>query len=69
MYGDENVSGQNLSVGFDFRVVQTDMYQVINDTMFIDNTSGHSEVVHGVLGINFLLFHRNLPNLYLNALH
>ena len=53
-----------------FRVVnQTAMYQGADDTMFVGNTNGHSDVVNGVLGVDFLSFHRNLCNLYLNTLY
>ena len=70
LHGGVNVSGQKLSVGFFFRVVnQTAMYQVVDDTMFVDNTNGQSDVVNGVLGVDFLSFHRNLSNLYLNTLY
>ena len=69
-HGCVNVSGQKFSVGFIFRVVnQTSMYQGVDDTMFVDNTNGHSDVVNGVLGVDFLSFQRNLSNLYLSTLY
>ena len=41
LHGGVNVSGQKLSVGFVFRVVnETAVYHVFDDTMFIDNTNG-----------------------------
>ena len=64
------ISGQNLSVRFIFRVVnQTAIYQIVDDTMFVDNRNRQSDVVNGVLGVDFLSFHRNLSNLYLNTLY
>ena len=70
LHGGVNVGGQKLSVGFSFRVVnQTSMYQLVDDTMFIDNTNGHIDVVNGVLGVDYVSFHRNLSNLYRNTLY
>ena len=70
LHGGVNVSGEKFSVGFVFRVInQTALYQVVDDTMFIDNTNGQSHVVNGVLGINLLSFHRKLCNLYLNKMY
>ena len=41
LYGGVYISGQKLSVGFVFRVVnQTTLYQVFDDTMFVDNING-----------------------------
>ena len=62
LYGGVNVRCQKISVGFVFRVInQTTMYQVFDDTIFVDNMNGQS--------VNFLSFHRNLCNLYLNTLY
>ena len=70
LHGGVNISGQKFSVGFVFRVVnKTTVYHVIDDTMFIDNINGQSDVVNGVLGVNFLSFHRNLCKLYLNKVY
>ena len=70
MHGGTNISGQKFSVEFIFRVVnQTAVYHVFYDTMFIDNTNGQSDFANGVLGVNFLSFHRNVCNLYLNKLY
>ena len=69
LHGGVNVTGQKFSVGFVFRVVnKTALYQVFDDTMFIDNPNGQSDVVDGVVGVNLPSFHRNLYNLYLNKM-
>ena len=69
LHGGVNVTGQKFSVGFVFRVVnKTALYQVFDDTMFIDNTNGQSDIVNGVVGVNLPSFHRNLYNLYSNKM-
>ena len=67
LHGGVNVTGEKFSVGFVFRVVnKTAVYRVCDDTMIIDNTTGQSDVVNGVLGVNLSSFHTKLYNLYLN---
>ena len=69
LHGGVNVTDQKFCVGFVFRVVdKTALYQVFNDNMFIDNTNGQSDVVNGVVGVNFPFFHMKLYNLYLNKM-
>ena len=70
MYGGVNLSGDNFSVGFVFRVVNdTYMYHLSDDTMVYDNSSGHGDVVNGILGIDIMSFHWNLLTLYRNTLY
>ena len=53
-----------------FRVVnETAFYHVVDDAIFIENKNVNSEVVNGILGVNFLLYHKNLCNLYMNTLY
>ena len=54
LYGAVNVSGEKGSVGFIFRVVnEATVYHVVDDTMIIENKTGNSDVVNGVLGVDF----------------
>ena len=69
LHGGVNVTGEKFSVGFVFRVVnKTALYRVCDDTMLMDNTTGQSDVVNGVLGVNFANFHMKLYNLYRNKM-
>ena len=69
MHGGVNLSGEKFSVGFVFRVVKdTHKYHLSDDTMVYDNSSGHGDVVDGILGIDIMSFHWNLLTLYRNTL-
>ena len=43
---------------------KTALYRIFDDTMLMDNPNGQSDVVNGVLGVNFANFHMKLYNLY-----
>ncbi len=70
MHGGVHLSGEKFSVGFVFRVVkETHKYHLSDDTMVYDNSSGHGDVVNGILGIDIMSFHWNLLTLYCNTLY
>ena len=70
MHGGVHLSGEKFSVGFVFRVVkETQNYHLSDDTMVYDNSSGHGDVVNGILGIDIMSFHWNLLTLYRNTLY
>ena len=69
MHGGVNVSGEKISVGFVFRVVnETYMHDSIDDIMVYHNFAGHGNIVTGILGIGTVSFYWDLSNLYRNTL-
>ena len=70
LHGCVNVSGEQFSIGFVFRVVNhTAMYHSNDDTMVVDTSDLESDIVNGVLGFDIGTFHSNLINLYCNTLY
>ena len=71
MHGDVHLSGEEFSVGFVLRVVnETYIYiSFSDDSTVYDNSSGHGDVVNGILDIDIMSFHWNLFTLYRNSFY
>ena len=66
-YGGVNVSGRKLSVGLEFRVVDTEeSYNLENDRMIVDHMYENNDVVEGIVGYDYVRYHDALKWLYRN---
>ena len=64
IHGGVNVTGETLCAGIVLRVVSSiELYNTINDTMIVDGSSNHNDIVHGVLGVDLFNFHNRLNRL------
>lgn len=64
---DVNVEGRKLSVRLVFRCVQSKhLYNINDDTMIIDHLFDNSDIMHCIVGYDYIEFHNTLKSLYHN---
>ena len=67
-YGEVKLTGTKLCAGLVFQVVNSEQsYNIENDAMIVDYMSNNNNVVHGVIGYNYIEFQNNLTSLYNNT--
>ena len=57
IHGGVNITGENISAGIVFRVVNTkERYNMKDDTMVVSDMPHHNETIYGILGLNLAMF-------------